>query len=721
MKAVIATVRWYFSRILHVLYTEGSVVLLRKLQRRLRPVSLVVKEPPTLLALREPFAPISFRPTEAPRVSIVIQVRSRFAETYHCLAALSRTEAQAPFEVICVITDAGGETAHRLAGYLGLRLVYAPDDSDCFDPRNIGALAAQGDVIVFLDDDTQVQKGWLDALLETLDDTPDAGIVGSRLLDPDGRQRAAGQVLFDDASRLNHGHRDDPDHPRYSYRRTIDCCSSTALAVRAELFHALGGFDPKFCARESADLDLALRIGARNLRVYYQPLSRVVQQRTPESSTATGWILPPLQDLEILRARRQRALVECGARVPDPEQVNERGIRQRVLVVDSYMVTPDRESGSLRMLNLFHILQKLGYQVTFAAANLEAPQPYVANLQSRGIEVLYRPYVRSIAQHLADRGCEYELVILSRADAASKVMTHARRHCRRARIIFDTVDLHFLRERRLAELLGKRTIDRGAAARQHQELSLMRQADLTFVVSEAERDLLAREAPDVPVRVVSNIHRIFGSTTPPEQRQDMLFIGAFAHPPNRDAVIFFCSEVMPRLRAHRPDLRFKIIGADPPAEIRALADDRVEILGYVPDVTPYFAGCKLSVAPLRYGAGVKGKINQSLAHGLPVVATRLAVEGMHLVDGESALIADTPEALTEAVLRLHHDAGLWQRLSMGGLEVMERYFSFTAAEQAVRAALQSESMLVSKEPCALHIQSLDQPLDHRPQYAQSSE
>jgi glycosyltransferase involved in cell wall biosynthesis len=110
----------------------------------------------------------------------------------------------------------------------------------------------------------------------------------------------------------------------------------------------------------------------------------------------------------------------------------------------------------------------------------------------------------------------------------------------------------------------------------------------------------------------------------------------------------------------------------------------------VPDVDPFFAGCKLSVAPLRYGAGVKGKINQSLAHGLPVVATGLAVEGMHLVDGESALIADTAEEMSEAVIRLHQDPALWRRLSEGGLAVMERHFSFAAAERAVREALELE-------------------------------
>jgi Glycosyltransferase len=281
---------------------------------------------------------------------------------------------------------------------------------------------------------------------------------------------------------------------------------------------------------------------------------------------------------------------------------------------------------------------------------------------------------------------------MSRADAAAQVMGAARRHCTRARIVFDTVDLHFLREQRLAELRGDRGTRLLAEARKRQELELMRQADLTLVVSEAERDLLAVEAPDVNVRVISNIHQIFGSANPPEARRDLLFIGAFSHPPNRDAVLFFCDEVMPRLRARLPGIRLKVIGSDPPDEVLTRAGDTtgVDVLGHVPDVAPFFAACKLSVAPLRYGAGVKGKINQSLAYGLPVVATRLAIEGMHLVDGESVLVADTPEAMVEAVIRLHLDPALWRRLSAGGLAVMEAHFSFAAAERAVRAALVPE-------------------------------
>ena len=540
---------------------------------------------------------------------------------------------------------------------------------------------------MFLNNDTQVQAGWLDALLETFRQRPDAGLVGSRLIYPDGRQQEAGAMVFRDGSAWNYGHLDDPYKPQYSYVREPDYVSGAALAIRRDLFERVGGFDEHFAPGYYEDADLAFRVRAAGYRVYYQPLSRVVHFEGVSAGTderaSTGMKRFQAINRQKFLDRWRDELASHGARGEDLERQKERRVQRRAFVVDVYMLTPDKESGSLRMVNLFAILQELGYKVTFAATNLEAPEPYVSDLQMRGVEVLYRPYVKSIDRHLKVHGGMYDLVILSRADSAAKVMGSARRHCPNARIVYDTVDLHFLRERRLAELTGDKATRAVAERRRREELGFIAEADTTLVVSPVEQDLLAREAPGADVRVVSNIHHIFGSRRPFAERRDLFFIGAFAHPPNTDAVLWFCREIFPLVLTEEPSIRFSVIGADPPAQVQALASDHVRILGHVPDVTPFFDGCRLSVAPLRYGAGVKGKVNQSLAYGLPVVATTQAAEGMFLVDGESVLLADEPAAFAEAVLRLYRDPLLWERLSQGGLAVMERHFGFAAARRAL--------------------------------------
>jgi len=364
-----------------------------------------------------------------------------------------------------------------------------------------------------------------------------------------------------------------------------------------------------------------------------------------------------------------------------------RGTPPRVLVVDHAIPKPDRDSGSLRMVNLLTILGQMDFLITFAAMGLSAPEPYAGDLERQGIEVLRRPFVDSVEGHLRASGARYRLVVLSRAETAGLLLPLARRRCPQARILYDTVDLHFQRLGREAVLHGDRRTARLAERMKRLESALAARADVTLVVSATEKRLLESLAPKARLQVVSNIHRVRPSSRPFAQRADILFIGGFGHPPNQDAVLFFCHEVMPLLGDRLPAARFVVIGSDPPPEIVRLESERVRVLGFVPDLDPYLEACRLSVAPLRFGAGVKGKINQSLARGLPVVATPVAAEGMFLVDGESALIAADAEEIAAATLRLYLDETLWYRLSRGGLAVIEEHFSFEAARKALTDVL----------------------------------
>ena len=677
------------TRALHVLRTEGPGVLMKKVRRRLRVVAFR-PQAPRLLRLTEPFPALDLpTPDESPRASLIIPTCGQFSYTHHCLAALRACGDTTPFEVILIDDEPEGDTAARLGDYGHLRVIRNSRNLGFVHSCNRGAALARGEFLIFLNNDTQVQPGWLDSLRDTFERQPQAGLVGSRLIYPDGRQQEAGGIVFRDGSAWNCGQLDDPDRPEYSYLREPDYVSGAALAIRRDLFERLGGFDPRYAPAYYEDTDLAFRVRAAGQRVYYQPLSRVLHfegvtaGRDGDAGAQTGMKRFQAINQHKFFERWREVLAHHGVRGEDLERQKERQVRRRALVVDLYVPTPDKESGSLRLVNLFALLGELGFKVTFAAANLEAPQPYVTDLQRQGVEVLYRPYVKSLAHHLKARGGEYDLVILSRADTAAKFMAIARRHCPRARLIFDTVDLHFLREGRLADLTGDPHTRALAERRRKEELGLIAQADTTLVVSAVERDLLAREAPTADVRLLSNIHRLPGRHFGFTERRDIFFIGAFAHPPNRDAVLWFCRYILPLILAEAPDMRLSVIGAEPPAEVRALAGGAIRILGHVPDVTPFFDGCRLSLAPLRYGAGVKGKINQSLAHGLPVVATTQAVEGMFLEDGHSVLVADTPRDFAAAVLRLYRDPDLWERLSDGGLAVMEEHFGFAAARRAL--------------------------------------
>jgi glycosyltransferase involved in cell wall biosynthesis len=162
-----------------------------------------------------------------------------------------------------------------------------------------------------------------------------------------------------------------------------------------------------------------------------------------------------------------------------------------------------------------------------------------------------------------------------------------------------------------------------------------------------------------------------------------MFVGGYRHPPNVDAVLYYCREIVPRLRQILPEATSYVIGSNPPATLTELQGDGVEIVGYVPDIDTWFDRCRLSVSPLRYGAGVKGKINHSMSRGVPVVATPTSVEGMHLVEGEEVIVGDSPEAFAQAIAQVYRDEALWKRLSANGLANVRRHFSPEAAAEAI--------------------------------------
>ncbi len=365
----------------------------------------------------------------------------------------------------------------------------------------------------------------------------------------------------------------------------------------------------------------------------------------------------------------------------------DRGATLRVLVVEACMLTPDQDSGSVRGWRLLRVLRDMGFKVTFVAANLEHAEPYVSELRAEGIEVLHHPYADSIESVLAERGGDLDLVVLTRYYIASSHIDAVRRHAPRALLVFDTIDLHYLRGRRLAQLKESRSLASGANAIFAEEIDCVRRSDVTWVVSPVEREELAREVPSARVVVLTNIHYPLPSGRPFAQREGIVFVGGYQHPPNVDAALYYANEVMPHLRELLPGVTSYLLGSKAPKSVQELGGPGLEFVGFVPEVVPWFERCRLSVAPLRYGAGVKGKINHSMSLGLPVVATTPAVEGMHVTAGEEIVVADGPRAFAEAIASVYRDEALWNRISAAGLENVRRHFSPDAARRAIEETL----------------------------------
>jgi GT2 family glycosyltransferase/glycosyltransferase involved in cell wall biosynthesis len=623
-----------------------------------------------------------------PRASIIVPAYNHLPVSLACLRALADAGDKTSFEVILVDDASSDSTPQVLPGIPGLRYHRNPRNLGFIGACNAGAELARGEFLVFLNNDTTVQPGWLDALLATFETHPDTGLAGSKLVYPDGRLQEAGGIVFADGSGWNYGRFEDPAHPRFNFVREVDYCSGASIALRRELFLRLGGFDSHYAPAYYEDTDLAMRVREEGLKVRYQPASVVVHHEGISSGTDTGSGVKAYQVVNQKKFRERWATVLAASHAPpgrDAESASERGRCRQVLLLDACTPTPDRDSGSVRMLALLKILRETGCAVAFFPENRAHDGRYTEALQQIGVEAWWHPHLGDVPRWLAKHGRRFDTIIVSRHYVLSPLLPLLRLHAPQATVVFDTVDLHHLREQREAELSGDPSQLRVAARTRKIELGLIAQSDRTWVVSAAEKALLAQELPDAKVDIVSNIHEVHGTGQAFGQRSGLLFVGGYRHPPNVDAALWMAREILPRIRERLPDVELHLVGADAPEAVSSLgALPGVRFHGYVADLGPLLDGVRISVAPLRYGAGVKGKVNQSLAHGLPVVATRCAVEGMHLVDGQDVLVADAAEDFADAVVRLYDDAALWRRLSSGGQENTRRHFSADPVRETLR-------------------------------------
>ncbi|CAN5226747.1 glycosyltransferase [soil metagenome] len=681
-----------FRRGLHNLRTRGvratwGITRSRLFPRRLQPNPLELYpgfDPSQRLQLPRP---------EHPRASIIVPVHNQLAYTLRCLHAVARSGDRSSFEVLVVDDASTDDSAARLPGVEGLRYVRAHTNLGFIGACNLAASRASGQFLVFLNNDTIAQPGWLDALLDTFESHPDTGLAGSKLVYPDGRLQEAGGIVHADGQPANYGRFQDPLDPRFNFLRQADYCSGAALAISRQLFESLGGFDPYFAPAYFEDTDLAMRVREYGLRVRYQPASVVVHYEGITAGTDTRSGVKAYQASNMVKFQeRWRNVLKLRHPAKDPQDVRgmaadlaARHWQQRsILVMDSYTPTPDRDSGSVRMVELLGLLVEAGCGVVFMSQSLSHDGEYTEQLQRRGVEVWWRPWIRGLASWMHRHGDRFDAVIVSRHYVLSPILPMLRALAPNAKIVFDTVDLHFLREEREALSSGDAAARRKAAHTRRAELGLMRDSDTTWVVSTVEQDLLRELVPGVDVQLVSNIHGASDAPAGREGRRDLVFVGSYRHPPNVDAARWMVQEILPRVRQRLPGIELQLVGADAPPEVLALARrPGVRYLGHVPDLDPVLDASLASVAPLRFGAGIKGKVNQSLARGLPVVATTCAVEGMFLRDGDDVLVADDAEAFADAIVRLASDSGLWTRLQSAGLENTRRHFSRDAARSVL--------------------------------------
>jgi glycosyltransferase involved in cell wall biosynthesis len=361
---------------------------------------------------------------------------------------------------------------------------------------------------------------------------------------------------------------------------------------------------------------------------------------------------------------------------------------KRILVIDYTTPQPDCDAGSVTAYFFLKAFVELGYQVTFIPDDLNYSEKYTGKLRELGVRCFTSREIDSVENFLKQRGRSIDIVVLYRVHTATRHLPAVKQYAPQAKIIFDTVDLHYLREERQACVSQCGESIKQAAHTKKLELEMIRAADTTIVLSTKERELLLQENAELNIVNIPLLLEIPGSRNAFERRDGIVFIGGFLHQPNIDGVCYFVRNIWPIVSTALPDVKFQVIGSNVPEDVLALGSaPNVEVLGFVENLDSVFDTCRLSVVPLRYGAGIKGKIGTSASYGVPCVSTIIGIEGMELRDGIEVLVADDPQRFAEQVVRLYTDKLLWERMSESSLSMVKERYSYEKGRELLRQLL----------------------------------
>ena len=641
-----------------------------------------------------------------PIVSVVIPVYGKIEFTLACLRSIAKYPPKAPFEVVVVDDCSPDNSAEILAQIEGLGLYSNKENQGFIKSCNAGARISRGHYVYFLNNDTEVTEGWLDNLHQTFSDFPGTGLVGSKLIYPDGSLQEAGGIIWRDGSAWNFGRNQDASLPVFNYAREVDYCSGASIMVPRKIFDDMGGFDELYTPAYCEDSDLALKIRQDGYRVIYQPTSVVVHFEGISSGTDTGQGVKAYQieNSKKLFERWKDYLLSYQPNAMDVDVAKDRVSTKRVLVLEHCTPTPNQDAGSVTVVNLLIILREMGYQVTFIPEDNFLYMPdYTVDLQRIGVEVLYAPYVRSVKEHVQKCGNRYDLVFLFRPVVVERHLDAIRQYCPKAKTLYYTHDLHHVRMMREAELLKDSRKFEEAEEMKLREYKAIEAVDSSIMVSDVELDLIRVQFPEKNLHSLPLLLNVDGTHSGFKNRKDIVFVGGYQHGPNVDAVEYFVKQVMPLVRIHLPGVSFYAVGSKPPEAIKALAADDVIVVGYVDDLQSFLDKMRISVAPLRYGAGIKGKVGTAMAAGLPVIATSVATEGMDITSGREIISVDGPQAFADAVVMLYKNQEQWNQISVNGIEFAEKTWGAKAAWSNFSQILLSLGLEVNKSPIRLQL------------------
>lgn len=633
------------------------------------------------------FKNLSFKKEKEPLVSIIIPVYNKWEYTYFCLLALKENTKDINYEVIVIDDCSTDFTKEMLSKIKGIKVIRNSSNQGFLRNCNKGADVAKGKYLLFLNNDTIPLKNWLKYLIEIAEKDPKVGAVGAKLIFPSGALQEAGGIVWNHPVHFgwNYGKGHSPDWYEFNYVKEVDYCSGACLLVRRDLFFAVGKFDERYSPAYCEDTDLCFKIRKAGYKVVYQPKSTIIHfegissGRDLTSGVKKYQLLNQFKFHEKWKETLEKEHFQPGEHVFLARDRSK--FKKILLFIDAATPTWDKDAGSLSTFQYLKLLKEMDFKIIFTTPFLLKVEPYTSYLQSMGIEVIYGAI--DFEKWLSSYGSYIHYVWISRPNTALSLGELIKKYTN-AKILYCMHDLHFLRKMREYSFTRNSKDLEESYMWKKVESHAFNIADIILTFSHKEKEILEGNLKGKKIYVIPLF--IFDKipvNEPPlfKERKDILYLGGFKHSPNIDAVEWLIKDIYPSLKK-KIKAKLYIVGSEPPDEIKKQSSRWIKVTGFVEDITPFFNRMRIFLSPLRFGAGLKGKIVMSMAHGLPVVTTPIGAEGF--LSDEIMIVRENAEEIIDAAAEIYTNEKLWKKIQENALEYVKDNFSKSKAQEILK-------------------------------------
>lgn len=619
---------------------------------------------------------------EKPRISVILVLFNKAELTFACLQALKRN-SKIPLEIIIVDNHSTDQT-HKLLSKVNVsRVIYNKTNLHFLTACNQAITHVSTTNVLFLNNDTEIEKGALSNALKSLHESKNNGAVGAKLILPDGTLQEAGNIIWNDGSCLGYGRNDNPMLPEYNFKRVVDYCSGAFLLTKTELLTKHGGFDIQFNPAYYEETDYCLWLQENNFKVIYDPNVIVKHFEFGSSAKEMGVELQKVNRSKFLTKHSQQLknhLAYSKSNILKARSSASGVMTKKILYVEDRVPYPFIGCGYPRSYSILKCLEKLGYFITLYPSLLQFNEKYeeIYHYFSHFTEVIIDHGHVEFSDFLKSRQNYYDFIWISRPHNMKYCQKALMEYKGKSKIIYDAEAIFAERDIAKDALLSGKNQQQKHEQNLNNEIELSKLADLLFAVSDQD----AAKFQDYGIKNVKVLgHAININPTPKgfSERRGLLFVGNLDNEdsPNVDSIIWFTKEVYPIIRNYDPEINLHIVGSNKAKRIKNLNITGVKIHGKLENLSGFYDSCRVYIAPTRYAAGIPYKVHEAASYGIPIVASNLLVKQLEWQD-EYHLLSSDIEAIhfADQVIRLYKDKLMWNYLRKNALHSIKVDHSF---------------------------------------------